>query len=86
VSTRKKYLKVQQPDYRNNGKLQFVTGWTGGGAEMCIHLTFEEYEKDIASQAPPGRLVFVRNGDPDDTKHELLDDAAVGEYKWELAS
>lgn len=78
-----KYLKVQQPDYRNNGMFQFVIGWTGGGAEMCVHLTFEEYEKNIGEKAPPGRLVFITKADS--AKSELLDDA-IGEFKWEVAS
>lgn len=29
------------PDGRFNGQYQFVTGYTGGGAEMCAHLAFE---------------------------------------------
>ena len=34
---------VITPDYRNNDKFQFVTGYTGGfAAEMCVHLTWEE--------------------------------------------
>jgi len=77
-----KLVKVQQPDYRNNGKLQFVTGWTGGGAEMCIHLTFEEYEQDLRNQAGPGRLVFVPKGDA--VKSDLHDHQ-LGEFWWEPA-
>ena len=45
------------PDYRNNGKYQFVTGYTGGGAEMCAHLTFEEVTKQLANKYGDGELV-----------------------------
>ena len=52
-------LVIQQPDYRNNGKLQFVTGYTGSGASMCIHLTREEYEARLAAKLGKGRLIEV---------------------------
>lgn len=45
------------PDYRNLGNYQFVTGWTGGGAEMCVHLTFEEISKRLRAKHGDGRLV-----------------------------
>ena len=45
------------PDYRNAGKFQFVTGYTGGGAEMCVHLTFEEVAKRLAKKHGDGELV-----------------------------
>lgn len=52
-----KLIKVQQPDYRNDGRLQFVTGWTGGGAEMCVHLTRKEYADRIEARRGCGTLV-----------------------------
>lgn len=52
-------LVIQQPDYRNNGKLQFVTGYTGGGASMCVHMTREEYETRLAAKLGKGKLVEV---------------------------
>lgn len=49
-------IPVEQPVARNNGKYQFCTGYTGGGAMMCEHLTKEEIEKRLEEQAGPGRL------------------------------
>jgi hypothetical protein len=50
--------KVQQPDHRNNGQFQFVTGYTGGfGAEACVHLTLEEYKERIQAKLGPGTLI-----------------------------
>lgn len=45
------------PDYRNNGKYQFATGYTGGGAEMCVHLGFEEVAERLTVRHGPGTLV-----------------------------
>ena len=57
----RRLIRVQQPDYRNkteHGDYQFVVGYTGGGgAEMCIHLTHEEYVRRIEAKAGPGTLV-----------------------------
>lgn len=78
-----KLVPVQQPDYRNNGKLQFVTGWTAGGAEMCVHLTLEEYEQDLRNQAGPGKLVYIPKGDA--IKGELLEHD-MGKFWWQPAS
>lgn len=53
-------VPLQQPDYRNkteHGDYQFVTGCTGGGAEMCVHLTHEAWEKHCASKCGPGKLI-----------------------------
>lgn len=50
-------IKVQQPDYRNLGKLQFIRGYTGFGAAECVHLTYEEYRKRIEAKCGPGTLV-----------------------------
>jgi hypothetical protein len=48
---------VITPDYRNNGKFQFVTGYTGGfAAEMCVHLTWEEIEERLKEKHGPGVL------------------------------
>lgn len=46
-----------QPDYRNLGKYQFVTGYTGGGAEKCVHLTFAEIAARLRERHGDGRLV-----------------------------
>lgn len=50
-------LKIQKPDYRNNGKYQFVTGYTGGGAEACVHLSAEEIAERMTAQAGSGKLL-----------------------------
>ncbi len=45
------------PDYRNNGKFQFVTGYTGGfAAPMCVHLTWEEIEERLTKNHGSGVL------------------------------
>jgi hypothetical protein len=46
-----------KPDYRNNGAFQFVTGYTGGGAEMCVHLRRDEIAEKLAKEYGPGELV-----------------------------
>ena len=46
-----------QPDYRLLGRYQFVTGYTGGGAEMCVHLTFVEIAARLRERHGDGRLV-----------------------------
>lgn len=47
------------PDYRNNGQYQFVTGFSGSGAEMCAHLTLEVIEQRLREryELPDGVLV-----------------------------
>lgn len=50
-------LSVEKPSYRNNGKYQFVKGWTPGGAEMCAHLSFDEIAEQLKAQAGPGKLI-----------------------------
>jgi hypothetical protein len=50
-------LPVQRPDYRNNGKYQFVMGYTAGGAEECVHLTRDEICGRLTTRAGPGVLV-----------------------------
>jgi len=60
LNRRRRVTEIQQPDYRNNGQFQFVTGYTGGGgAEMCVHLTCEEYEQRVRAKLGPGTLVEV---------------------------
>ncbi len=49
-------LRLERPDHRNNGKYQFVKGWTGGGAEACVHLTSEEIAERCARMVGPGTL------------------------------
>ena len=46
------------PDYRNNGKFQFVVGYTGGmnAGEKCVHLTWEEIEQRLTKNHGPGVL------------------------------
>lgn len=56
-----KEFMPQQPDYYNDGKLQFVTGYTGGGYPMCVHLTYNEYVKRIAEKVGAG-IVSRRKG------------------------
>ncbi len=46
-----------KPDHRNNGAFQFVTGYTGGGAEMCVHLRQDEVAERLAKKHGPGELV-----------------------------
>lgn len=48
--------KVQKPDYRNNGQYQFVTGWTGGGAEECVHLSRGEIATRLTRDHGAGYL------------------------------
>lgn len=50
-------LPVQRPDYRNNGKYQFVVGYTGGGAEECVHLDRDEIARRLGERHGPGTLV-----------------------------
>lgn len=50
-------LLLAKPDYRNDGKYQFVVGYTGGGAEECIHLSKEEIEKRMTKKFGKGILV-----------------------------
>lgn len=47
---------LQKPDYRNDGKYQFITGYTGGGAEECVHLTKEQISERASSILGDGRL------------------------------
>jgi hypothetical protein len=48
---------ILTPDYRNNGKFQFVTGYCGGfGAEICAHLTWAEVEERLTELHGPGIL------------------------------
>lgn len=49
--------QLQTPDHRNNGAYQFVTGWTGGGAEMCVHLTAADIAERVCKKLGFGRLV-----------------------------
>ena len=44
------------PDYRNNDKFQFVTGYLSFGAEACVHLTWEEIEQRLTENHGPGVL------------------------------
>lgn len=60
------------PDYRNLGKYQFVTGWTGGGAEMCTHLTFEQVMQRFKAKHGPGKL------EDDGTDLVWLQDEVIG--------
>lgn len=48
---------VDRPDYRNNGQYQFVKGYTGGGAQMCAHLTAEVISERCNNLVGPGTLV-----------------------------
>lgn len=52
-------IPIQQPDYRNHGKFQFITGTTGGGAEACQHMTRAEYAEACEKRVGPGRLVEI---------------------------
>lgn len=46
-----------KPDYRNNGKYQFITGYTGGGNPMCVHLSFEEVAELLQKKHGNGTLI-----------------------------
>lgn len=48
---------VEQPSYRNNGEYQFVVGYTGGGAEECVHLSAVEITRRLTESAGPGKLI-----------------------------
>ncbi len=49
---------IQRPGYRNDGKYQFVVGYTGGFcAEMCVHLSFEEVSKRAEEKIGKGTLI-----------------------------
>ena len=52
----KKYTRCQRPSYRYNRNYQFITGYTGGGAEECVHLSKEEISFRLAKQSGPGEL------------------------------
>lgn len=52
---------IERPDYRNDGKYQYVRGWTGGGAEVCDHLSAEDIGKQMEAKLGPGK--FVDDGD-----------------------
>lgn len=54
-----KRLLVQQPDFRHNGKLQFIVGYTGGGANACVHLTRHQYASRLRKKAGNGKLVEI---------------------------
>ena len=46
-----------RPDYRNNGMFQFVTGYTGGGAVACAHLSRDQIVGRLTIKHGPGELV-----------------------------
>jgi hypothetical protein len=55
------------PDFRNDGKYQFIIGRTGWGNPECVHLTFQEIEARLVDKYGPGtltddgeRLIFRR--------------------------
>lgn len=50
-------VSIKQPDFRNHGRLQFITGYMGGGATSCVHLTREEYAERIRAKIGKGKLV-----------------------------
>lgn len=59
IADARKRHALQRPDGRNNGQYQFVTGYTGGGAEACVHLTAEQIAERCRQRhgLPPGELV-----------------------------
>jgi hypothetical protein len=48
---------IERPEYRNNGEYQFVKGYTGGGAEMCVHLNRDQISSRCEQKLGPGTLV-----------------------------
>lgn len=48
---------VETPSGRNLGKYQFITGYTGGGAEMCAHLSADEVCARLVEKLGPGELI-----------------------------
>jgi hypothetical protein len=50
-------VALETPDNRLNGQYQFVKGWTGGGAEMCAHMTPDEYKLRVREKLGDGELV-----------------------------
>lgn len=48
--------RIQRPSYRLNGQYQFVVGYTGGGAEECVHLTMQEITERAIAKLGPGSV------------------------------
>jgi hypothetical protein len=48
---------VQRPDYRNDGKYQFVVSYTSWGNPECIHLTTEQIFERMEDKLGKGKLI-----------------------------
>lgn len=50
-------IPIERPDYRNNGKYQFVRGYAGSGAEMCDHVSLMDIVYQMTERCGPGKLI-----------------------------
>ena len=50
-------LPIQRPDYRNNGRYQFVRSYTHSGAEACDHISPDEIRRQMTDKFGVGMLV-----------------------------
>jgi hypothetical protein len=48
---------IERPGHRNHGEYQFVKGYTGGGAEECVHLSAEQVAQRCRDKVGAGRLI-----------------------------
>lgn len=54
----KSKILLQRPDYRNDGKYQFITGYTGGfGGVACVHLDAKEISRRCEAANGTGILL-----------------------------
>lgn len=49
-------IQIERPVARNNGKYQFLRGYSGSGAMSCVHLTREEVVEACEKQFGPGEF------------------------------
>lgn len=50
--------QVQRPDYRNDGKYQFIVAYGGGMQTVqCVHLSAAEVAERCAAKLGPGTLI-----------------------------
>jgi hypothetical protein len=70
------------PEYRNDGKYQFLVGWTAGGAEMYRHLTLEQLTTQLTAELGSGRLVddgtYLIWMQPEETALPILAEKLIG--------
>lgn len=55
-----KHTALESPDHiGDDGVLVFVVGYSGSGAEMCKHLTLDEYKRRATEKIGSGELEVV---------------------------